>query len=647
VPAGTYFLTKSDSGSEDSGSTGDLDITSDILIIGDGAEKTIIRGETGFQDRIFHILSGAVQISNLSLESGYVKDFGGAIYNAGSLELENVSILNNIAEKNGGGIYNSGELELLNSTLAYNQAGMGGGAVYNTGNAELTNSTISGNTTNPGSISSGGGLLNASGSMNLTNSTIVENSGNISISTGLVNSINTIFANPADGFNCYGQFVSLGHNLSSDISCANALNDPTDINSTDPMIGTLRDNGGNTWTHALLAESPAVDAGMDLEFPITDQRGISRPFGSAYDIGAYELTTAGNVSWMNAQEITPEDTPLNVYIDKPGLSRWYRFEVHPGQQVIVTLTDLPGNYDLTLYKDIAQAYIDLTTASDLPKLDAEFAPDAFSPDAFSPDAFSSAQTRSLIGVSAFEGNASEGILVNTWDNTGYFYLRVRGRNGISVQDSFAVMTLAKEIGLCEDVSSANLPDSSLLPVIPDAGSAYKTIILWDSTRVLDDSERLLDPIADQQEIDSMETQLMQFAMLPSINGVLVDVSNDARVQAAKEQAADNVQCPYAVNLVAESIEDIIDGYWETYPLEYVVLVGNDEAIPFFREPDHAMLANEKNYVPPVRDATTSQASLKLGYVLSQDRYGSPYEISLKESDLPVPGLAVGLSLIHI
>jgi hypothetical protein len=73
----------------------------------------------------------------------------------------------------------------------------------------------------------------------------------------------------------------------------------------------------------------------------------------------------------------------------------------------------------------------------------------------------------------------------------------------------------------------------------------------------------------------------------------------------------------------------------------VVIIGNDDVIPFFRHPDQALLANEKNYNVPVRDATSSQASLKLGYVLSQDRYGASVEISHKDEALPIPNLAVG------
>ena len=80
---------------------------------------------------------------------------------------------------------------------------------------------------------------------------------------------------------------------------------------------------------------------------------------------------------------------ISQYLDIQGQSRWYKFQVQPESRVTVTLTDLPANYDLTLYKDIASAFQTLIKSSvDLVRLGAEFAPDAFSPDAFSPDAFS-------------------------------------------------------------------------------------------------------------------------------------------------------------------------------------------------------------------------------------------------------------------
>jgi hypothetical protein len=56
----------------------------------------------------------------------------------------------------------------------------------------------------------------------------------------------------------------------------------------DPRLGPLTDNGGPTQTHALLAGSPALDAGGPDFCPGTDQRGVTRPQGPACDMGSYE-----------------------------------------------------------------------------------------------------------------------------------------------------------------------------------------------------------------------------------------------------------------------------------------------------------------------------------------------------------------------
>jgi hypothetical protein len=114
---------------------------------------------------------------------------------------------------------------------------------------------------------------------------------------------NTIVADNSPGncpFEYYG--ASSGFNIDDDGSCG--LTDPTDLPNTDPMLGALQDNGGPTFTHALLPGSPAInaipltdctyddDGDPDTpEVPLAeDQRGVARPQGEGCDIGAYEVT---------------------------------------------------------------------------------------------------------------------------------------------------------------------------------------------------------------------------------------------------------------------------------------------------------------------------------------------------------------------
>ena len=56
-------------------------------------------------------------------------------------------------------------------------------------------------------------------------------------------------------------------------------------------LGTLGNNGGSTQTIPLLTGSAAIDAGDDAACPATDQRGVTRPQGTACDIGAYEVNS--------------------------------------------------------------------------------------------------------------------------------------------------------------------------------------------------------------------------------------------------------------------------------------------------------------------------------------------------------------------
>ena len=57
-----------------------------------------------------------------------------------------------------------------------------------------------------------------------------------------------------------GSVTSLGYNLSND-NGGGFLTAMGDQINTDPMLGPLQDNGGPTFTHALLTGSPAIDAG--------------------------------------------------------------------------------------------------------------------------------------------------------------------------------------------------------------------------------------------------------------------------------------------------------------------------------------------------------------------------------------------------
>ncbi|MEX2457442.1 MAG: choice-of-anchor Q domain-containing protein, partial [Actinomycetota bacterium] len=89
-------------------------------------------------------------------------------------------------------------------------------------------------------------------------------------------------------------------------SCTITGDTTGNVTGADPLLGALTDNGGPTLTHALLTGSPAIDAAGSTG-PATDQRGVSRPQGSFFDIGAYERTV-GAVTI----DVTTTDDELNA-----------------------------------------------------------------------------------------------------------------------------------------------------------------------------------------------------------------------------------------------------------------------------------------------------------------------------------------------
>ncbi|MBX7223284.1 MAG: hypothetical protein K1Y36_25455 [Blastocatellia bacterium] len=189
----------------------------------------------------------------------------------------------------------------------------GSGAIASFVSLTMTNCAIN-NSTNTGLINGGAATLTNCtitecssrgidessapvASTTLTNCTIANNGGNgyiVQLRAGESHTLrlrNTIIANNVDpqirAVAAGGPALTLtsqGNNLVSDASLT-----PTatgDLINTNPVLGTVANNGGTTPTCALLPGSPAINAGTATGAPTTDQRGISRV--GTTDIGAYE-----------------------------------------------------------------------------------------------------------------------------------------------------------------------------------------------------------------------------------------------------------------------------------------------------------------------------------------------------------------------
>jgi hypothetical protein len=232
---------------------------------------------------------------------------GIATYN-GSLTITRSTISGNSVGYQGGGIFNqNATVTITNSTLSGNVADDDGGGFYNHPSSgqlvTIAHSTVTGNSVKFGF---GGGIRSGTPDAVVLNHTIVA--GNIrgaSTRDDVSTKDSSVSGNP-------GLFEAT-YSLIGDKDTANVTNQigsliGTTASPINAMLGALAENGGPTKTHALLAGSPAIDAGNPAAvagaggIPQFDQRGT--PFGrvgdgdntggARIDMGAYEHVITNN-----------------------------------------------------------------------------------------------------------------------------------------------------------------------------------------------------------------------------------------------------------------------------------------------------------------------------------------------------------------
>ena len=213
------------------------DFASDVTVSGPTARGAGVTVK-GANNIIFQTNSGSVTLSALTVTNGYV----GIFTLGGATTVQGCTLTGHFI----GVQFNGGDLAVRNCTLSGNT---NSGIINNSdngnnnSNATVTSSTLSGNSS---------GISNLRGSTTTVSNSIVTDR-NLDITDG--------------GFNLIG---------------------------VDAKLGPLKDNGGPTQTFALLAGSPAINAGSNALIPdgvVTDQRGpgFARIVGGTVDIGAFEL----------------------------------------------------------------------------------------------------------------------------------------------------------------------------------------------------------------------------------------------------------------------------------------------------------------------------------------------------------------------
>jgi hypothetical protein len=265
--------------------------------------------QSRIQEQTIHLASTITLDKNLILDGGSQKiTLSGDSDNNGSPDVQILSInnyrtitLKNLtfskAKSNTGALYIGwyGTLTIINSTFVDNITSYwSGGAIHSKSALNIYNSTFTDNSAQRSGrsqiISQGGSRqLTITGSTFRSNSTDATGSEISNTSSSSSFTLKNSIISGGSGDACGGSVApsATSNNIVKDSTCGAA-------STIDPNLAALADNGGSTHTHALQADSPAIDAGDSATcadgstINNLDQRGEARD-DLACDIGAFEL----------------------------------------------------------------------------------------------------------------------------------------------------------------------------------------------------------------------------------------------------------------------------------------------------------------------------------------------------------------------
>ena len=347
LPAGTYELTLQ--GDEDANAAGDLDVSADLTLVGEGADVAVIDGMG--TSRVLQVFEASVELSQVTLKGGYsdfsggcllcdtatcvlmdaavegcTADFSGAgVYVlAGTLEATRVRFVDNTAGAVAGDASgpDGPHVSLTDCLVAdnvgeemFSAAGVGINSSGSSGTASIVRTTFIGQ--------SGGAVLKSRGSVTVvTNSTFTGNSntGGELLATGNLGGTGpsitldhcTVTGNTAETGVASGSALDEPMRFKSTIFAGNSFDTACDVGSPVESLGFNLIHAGcptvatdvasdGSETYAPLDDSgvmapgpgnPAIGADDCLDLSgaalAEDQRGVARA-ASACTIGAYEV----------------------------------------------------------------------------------------------------------------------------------------------------------------------------------------------------------------------------------------------------------------------------------------------------------------------------------------------------------------------
>ena len=252
----------------------------------------------------------------------------------------------------------------------------------------------------------------------------------------------------------------------------------------------------------------------------------------------------------------------------------------------------------------------------------------------------------VYGVSTLSGTQDDAVTVISNGEVGNYTVQVSGFNGATSNDPYmlrADTTPPPIQPTCTPRALGSAPAATTLVTTASgqAASAVNTLFVVDDQQL---SRIYPTGTTNGASVIAKLNSAANFTGYANAGFPAAVVHVDANAAVTSAYAAWNAcpSDPAKANATSKAIANVIDTVRATYTnVEYVVLVGGDDALPFWRLDDLTTLSNENGYAEAFPSATALGGSLVTAKMLSDDPYGTTEPVPFFNGQLDVPDLVTG------
>ncbi|WP_075086540.1 tandem-95 repeat protein [Mariniblastus fucicola] len=314
--SGVHALTLSGSGN----SLGDLDIDTDVTIIGMSDGSTVIDA-SGMNDRVFQIGGATTTIEHITVTGGYTTSTsggGGILVGSGAtLILDQAVVTGNESTDKYGGIGSDGNLYISNSIISDNIAGASGGGIgVNAGIVTIYGTTVSGNEAGDdgGGLSLNGGIAVTVDATTFSGNAAGDDGGGVYVSsTDGAHSFTNVTVSSNDARRGGGFGISGG---TTNVQHATVTGNWATTDGGGVYVAT----GDFVYGTSIIAGNDAVNSGQEV-FGFVDGQGESIIGEDAMDSqggAGYHVSDRLNQSGLSLGALSDNGGPVETHALLPG-----------------------------------------------------------------------------------------------------------------------------------------------------------------------------------------------------------------------------------------------------------------------------------------------------------------------------------------